>query len=147
MSTVHYPSASFLRELQQDLLPFIMGCKSSPLDRQTETAWQPKVDVKETNEAFIVYMDVPGVEPKDITIDMEDKILSIKGERQISKEEKGENHYHLERVSGKFYRKFTLPESIDENSIAAKVKHGVLTLQLPKAKESKTQRKISVEEE
>jgi HSP20 family protein len=143
---MRYPG-SLLRELQQEFMPFLIGVSPKAKEAPTAVTWEPKVDVKETAEAFILYMDIPGIEAKDIHIEMEDNILSIKGERKLNQEEKSENYYHLERNSGKFYRKFTLPESIDETKILAKVKHGVLTLHLPKAQESKIQRKINVEEE
>jgi HSP20 family protein len=145
MSMVRYPSSSLLRELQQDFFPFAIGY-AQPQTTSQAVAWSPKVDIKETEEAFILDVDVPGVEAKDISVDMDDKVLSIKGERQIVREEKGENHYCTERVSGKFYRQFSLPETIESSQISAKVKNGVLTLHLPKAKESKIQRRICVEE-
>jgi HSP20 family protein len=133
---IHYPGLALLRELQQDFFP----------TTAVGSSWIPKVDVKETEDAFLLYMDVPGLEAKDIDINMEDHVLSIKGERQLYQEDKTESHMRRERLSGKFHRQFSLPESIDPSQISAKVKQGVLTLLLPKIKENKLQRTIPVED-
>lgn len=131
----------------QELLPlmsWLTGCH--PLKQ--ETAWSPKVDIKEEKDEFVVYADIPGVDPKNIDIDIEGNTLTVKGERQTQKEEKDKanNYYRVERTYGKFYRQFTLPENIDGDKITAQSKHGVLAIHLPKAKEVTNQRKITVEE-
>jgi HSP20 family protein len=71
----------------------------------------------------------------------------VKGERKTHQEEKSKNFYRVERTSGKFYRQFTLPDSVDSSKIAAKSKQGVLAIHLPKAKEHLSQRKITVQQE
>jgi HSP20 family protein len=145
----HQPS-SLLRELQNELLPLMGWNTLSPTESLTpESGWTPKVDIKEEDHEFVVYADIPGVDPKDIQIDMEGHTLTVKGEKRSFKEEKDKekNYYRVERVSGKFYRQFTLPESIDGNKIVAKFKHGVLAIHLPKANEGKHQRKITVQEQ
>lgn len=133
------------RELHQELFPLMSWItQGHPLAK--EAIWAPKVDIKEEQNEFVVYADIPGVDPKDIEIDMQGDTLTVKGERKVEHEEKNKNFYRLERQNGKFYRQFTLPESVDSSKIVAKAKQGVLAIHLPKAIEHNHQRKIKVEE-
>ena len=109
-----------------------------------DLAWAPKVDIREDKTEFVVFADVPGVNPKDINIEMEGNTLSIKGERKSEKEEKEKNYYKVECVTGKFFRQFILPETVNTTKISAKHKNGVLILRLPK-EEQKHSRKITIE--
>ncbi|MBS0289247.1 MAG: Hsp20/alpha crystallin family protein [Proteobacteria bacterium] len=147
MSYRYHQPLSIFRELQNELLP-LMGWNADAA-LVPEKAWAPKVDIKEETTEFIVFADIPGVDPKEIEIDMDGNTLTVKGERTTIKEtkEKEKNYYRIERTSGKFYRQFTLPESVDASKITAKVKQGVLAIHLPKAIEGKHQRKITVVEE
>lgn len=149
MAMIRYcQPASLFRELQKELFP-LMTQLTEESKNAAEALWTPKVDIKEEAEEFVVYADIPGVDPANIDISMEKNILTVKGERKTFQEEKDRenNYYRVERTFGKFYREFTLPESVDSNKIAAKVKHGVLAIHLPKAKEGKHQKKITVQEE
>jgi HSP20 family protein len=104
------------------------------------------VDIKEDENGFVVYADIPGVDPGAIEIEMDANTLTIKGERKTEQEIKSKNYYRVECASGKFFRQFTLPESIDATKITAKNKRGVLTIHVPKAKAEKNARKIVVED-
>lgn len=106
--------------------------------------WAPAVDIKETKDAFIIEADVPGVDPKDIEVHMEDGVLSIRGEKETEKKEEGEGYKRVERSRGSFYRRFSLPDTADADKINAKSKHGVLEITIPK-QEKAHPRKISVE--
>lgn len=106
--------------------------------------WAPRADIKETKEQFIVLLDLPGVERDAIKITMEDGILNISGERQTEVVEKKENYYRSERTMGKFSRRFSLPDSVDSNNIAAKLVNGVLEISIPKSEKSKP-RTIAIE--
>ena len=132
-----------MRELQEELLPF-MGLGAS---KATNDTWVPKVDIKEQASEYVVYADIPGVDPKDIEIGMEGNTLTVKGEKKSLKEEKDQHFYRLERTNGKFYRQFTLPENVDADNIRAKAKQGVLAIYVPKAQAKNQQRKIMIEEE
>lgn len=146
MSIIRYRQpGSFFHELQQELLPLLSTLQTEPMSQ--EGMWAPKVDIKEEADKFVVFADIPGIDPDDIEIEMDSNLLTVKGERKAEKEEKGKNYYRMERSYGKFYRQFTLPESIDSNKITAKSKHGVLMLCLPKAVEGKQHRKITIEKE
>ncbi|MGH8199805.1 MAG: Hsp20/alpha crystallin family protein [Steroidobacteraceae bacterium] len=94
--------------------------------------WIPQVDVHEESERFAVLVDVPGVEPKDIEITAEKGVLTIRGERRAPTEEESDGYRRLERRSGKFLRRFTLPDSANLDAISAKHTHGVLEVTIPK---------------
>ena len=81
--------------------------------------WVPAVDNKEETSSFTLYVDLPGMDKSEITISMENNVLTLQGDRKNGKNEK--EYYRLERASGKFYRRFTLPETADESKIAAKM--------------------------
>ena len=94
--------------------------------------WIPQVDGYEEPERFAVLLDVPGVEPKDIEITAEKGVLTIRGARPALAQEESSAYRRLERRSGKFLRRFTLPESANLDSITAKQTHGVLEVTIPK---------------
>ncbi len=105
--------------------------------------WRPAVDIKEEADRFLITADLPGVDPKDIEITMDHGVLTIKGERQSESSEENEAYKRVERVSGAFYRRFSLPDTADAERIEAKGKDGVLQVTLPKH-EKVQPRKIEV---
>lgn len=105
--------------------------------------WRPAVDIREENNRFVIIADLPGVDPKDIEITMEQGVLTLKGERASDKEESHEGYKRVERVRGTFYRRFSLPDTADAERIEAHGKNGVLEIVLPKH-EKVQPRKISV---
>ncbi len=142
----HRPAHSLLNQLHQELMP-LMSWYGQDNTEAPQEAWAPKVDIKEEEKEFVVFADIPGVDPNDIDIEMDGNTLTVKGERKSDKEEKSKNYYRLERTTGKFYRQFTLPESVDSAKISAKTKNGVLAIHLPKAEEGKNYRKITILQE
>jgi HSP20 family protein len=108
-------------------------------------SWIPRVDIYEEAERFVVLADVPGVEPKDIEITAEKGVLTIRGERNSQKKESDKNGYErVERTSGSFLRRFTLPETANTETIKAKQTNGVLEVSIPKHPQVQP-RRISVE--
>lgn len=107
------------------------------------TAWAPRVDVIDNDDAYLVHVDVPGVSKDDLKINYQDGILSISGERKHANEEREDNYLRVERSYGRFDRSFKLPQSVDVAKIEAKYNDGVLTVTVPKAEESKP-REISI---
>jgi HSP20 family protein len=107
--------------------------------------WQPSVDVKDEPEAVLIMADIPGVDPKQIDIQVHNGVLTIKGERQFNKEWKEDNFHRIERNYGSFYRQFALPDNVDAERIAAKGNNGVLEIRLPKRSPAQTKR-INIEE-
>ena len=109
----------------------------------TKQAFQVAVDIREEDDAFFVDAEVPGLAAEDVHIDVEKNVLTIRGERKVEKEEIEDTYRRVERQYGSFTRSFTLPETVDADSISADLNNGVLALRLPK-KEAPTPRKISV---
>ena len=100
-------------------------------------AWSPALDMTEDKDAVVVKAEVPGIDPKEITLSLQDQVLTIKGEKKHEKEEKDERSYRVERSWGAFSRSIRLPASVDGSKVTAAFKNGVLTVTLPKAPEAK----------
>jgi HSP20 family protein len=105
--------------------------------------WTPAVDIKEEQNQFVLLADIPGVDPKNIDITMENGVLTVKGERTQETKEERNGYKRVERVHGTFYRRFSLPDSANAENISAKGENGVLTITIPK-KEKAQPRRISV---
>lgn len=102
--------------------------------------WTPSVDIKEESDRFVVLADIPGVDPKDIEITMENGALTIHGERKSESDNKGEGWRRVERSRGTFYRRFALPDTADAQHIDAKSRDGVLEVTIPKREVAKPRR-------
>jgi HSP20 family protein len=105
----------------------------SPL---TAASFVPAVDVYEDAEKVVLKLEVPGIEEKDLDIRVEDHTLTVKGERKFEQEEKQENFQRIERSYGGFFRAFTLPSTVDTESVQADYKAGVLKLVFKKKAEA-----------
>lgn len=103
------------------------------------------MDIKEEPARFVLFADIPGVDPKDIEISMESGILTIKGERVATHPEEKEGYTRIERSKGSFYRRFALPDTADADKITAEGKQGVLRIIIPKS-EKAAAKKIKVED-
>jgi HSP20 family protein len=107
-------------------------------------SWIPHVDIHEEDQRFLVVADVPGVEGKDIEITAEKGVLTIKGERRSEKKSSKDGFERVERASGTFLRRFTLPETADAEAIKATHVNGVLEVAIPKRAQEQP-RRISVQ--
>ncbi|HXJ78605.1 MAG TPA: Hsp20/alpha crystallin family protein [Candidatus Methylomirabilis sp.] len=94
--------------------------------------WVPSLDLSETKEAFVAEVEIPGIDPKDIQVTLQENLLTIKGEKKQEKEEKDERHHRVERSYGMFTRSIRLPVAVDGAKVEAKFKNGLLTVTLPK---------------
>ena len=103
----------------------------------SRSAWVPALDVRETDDRFELTVDLPGIEPGDVTVNYEDGTLSISGKREFSKEESGETWHRVERGFGTFARQVRLPRTADAERIEASFDRGVLTVAVPKAEAAK----------
>jgi|SRR5580658_7435502 HSP20 family protein len=103
----------------------------------TTTAFAPPVDVYEDEHGVTLKIDVPGIDEKDIDVRIENKTLTVHGERKFEKEEKEENYRRVESQYGSFTRTFTLPDSVDQESVQADYDKGVLKIKLAKKAEAK----------
>ena len=105
----------------------------------------PKLDIAETDKAFEVTVELPGIDEKDVDISVTDGVLTIKGEKKAETEEKYKNYHRIERSYGSFQRSLALPPTVDIDAIDATFKKGVLTVSLPKsAKAVEKAKKIQV---
>jgi HSP20 family protein len=132
MHITRYQPWGLFRGLQDDL-DRLMESRLAMDDTSAATAnWVPAVDIKEEKDRFVIRADVPGVKPEDIEITMENGILTIDGHRESEKTEEREDYRRTERVTGRFFRRFNLPDTADAESISARSEHGVLELSIPK---------------
>lgn len=105
--------------------------------------WAPAVDIEEHADKYVLHADVPGVDPATIEITLENGVLTLAGSREKPIEQKDVESRRIERVTGRFLRRFTLPESVDAAAVKANGKHGVLEIVIPKREAAKP-RKITV---
>jgi len=110
-----------------------------PLERQeiSTKTWAPRVDIFDTKDAFIIKAELPGIDKNDIKVDVDGRLLTLRGERKTENEEKENAYYRKEMFYGCFERAFTLPEAVDPALIKAEYKDGVLHLEVPKPEERK----------
>jgi HSP20 family protein len=144
MNLVRFEPWSLFDHMQRDFsrLP---GRNFDRADVETPVSdWAPAVDIIEEQDRFVLRADVPGVAPAEIDISMEDGVLTIAGERHTDKHDDAEGVRRFERVSGRFYRRFSLPETADAEGIAAKSANGILEVTIPKQPEVQP-RRITVE--
>ena len=146
MALIRYESWNLLDRLQREFNPKNL---LNPNAREVEgennsdvvtSHWHPAVDIKEEEDRFVIYADLPGVDPKDIGITMEQGVLTLKGERSEETKEEHESYKRVERVSGSFYRRFNLPDTADAERIEAEGKNGVLEITLPKQEKAQPKR-------
>ncbi|MBI5681744.1 MAG: Hsp20/alpha crystallin family protein [Deltaproteobacteria bacterium] len=108
--------------------------------------WSPVVDIYETDDNIVMKAELPGIDKKDVSIEVKDNMLVLKGERRFEKEVKEDNYHRMERSYGSFQRTFTLPNIVEKDNVSAKYKDGVLEITLPKSKEAKPKQiKVEVE--
>lgn len=106
-------------------------------------SWAPAVDIFEQEGNIVLKAELPGVDPKDVDVRVENNVLTLKGERKFDNEVKREDYHRVERTYGSFSRSFTLPTVVDTDKIKAEVRDGVLRVNLPKKEEAKP-RQISI---
>lgn len=112
--------------------------------QKRDARWVPAVDIVEEEERFVLRADVPGVSPEDIDISMDKGVLTVAGERRADSGTETNGIRRIERRSGRFERRFTLPETADAGRISANSKNGTLEVSIPKLAEVKP-RRITVE--
>jgi len=111
--------------------------RNSGKENLTVADWMPTVDISETEGEYLIKAELPEVRKEDVKVTVENGVLTLQGERRQEKEEKGKRFHRVERSYGSFVRSFTLPESVDESSVKAEYKDGVLNLHLPKSEKVK----------
>ncbi len=101
------------------------------------TIWSPPVDIYETDSEIVVQAELPGMDRKDISLNLENNVLTIRGDRHFKKETKEDNYHRIERSYGGFSRSFSIPTTVNEEKIRADYKDGVLNIALPKKEQAK----------
>ena len=141
MSLVNYEPWVGARQLQDDINRLFSLWNTN--DSSSVSAdWVPSVDINEFDDKFQLYVDVPGVDPKNVEITLEGGVLTISGERFMQAEKSDENvvRRRTERGSGRFYRRFLLPETVDADKVKATDRHGVLEILIPKQAKAQPRR-------
>lgn len=142
MSLMRYEPWGLLEQMRREM-ERAMETRTAEGSTVATSDWVPAVDIKEDPDGFVIVADIPGVDPKDIEVHMENGVLTIKGEKETEKKEEKEGYKRVERSYGSFYRRFGLPDSADPEKITATSNHGVLQVRI--GKHDKVQpRKISV---
>jgi HSP20 family protein len=100
--------------------------------------WAPVVDIIENDNALTFKAELPGIEPKDVAVTVDNNVLTLKGERRIEREVKRENYHRMERAYGTFARSFALPAFVDAENVKAEFKNGLLMVTVPKKANAKT---------
>ena len=139
-----WPGQTMLQdEIQQVFDRFFQSGENQDESSVVTSQWAPMVDIKEEADRFVIYADLPGIEPKDVEILMDKGILTIKGERRDEGRGEGAGFSRIERRHGRFHRRFALPDSADAERITATGHQGVLEIVIPKKPET-TPRRIQV---
>ena len=106
--------------------------------------WSPAIDVMENEQEIVIKGELPGIELKNVEVLIKYNLLTLRGERKFEKEEEKENYHRIERAYGAFQRVFTLPASVEQDKVKAKMRDGILEIRLPKAKKE-LPKKVEIE--
>lgn len=144
MNLTHFEPWTIAALMHRDLDPFSGRRLGQSSIGNPVADWVPAVDIIEEKDRFVLRADVPGLAPDDTDISMDAGVLTVSGERQGDEAAEGQNVRRAERSSGRFYRRFTLPDAADTDSITAKSRDGILEVAIPKQPEVQA-RRIAVE--
>lgn len=145
MAIVKYNPFGDLRTLQEQMNRLLdMAWSKESGEELREGVWQPPVDIFEDENGVVIKVELPGIDQKDIDVRIEDNTLTIRGERKHDQEVKKENYHRVERYYGSFQRSFSLPTTIDRETVKAVCDKGILTITLPRREETKP-KQINVE--
>ena len=121
-------------QLQEEIRQVFDRCLQAgdPDESVAASQWAPRVDIKEEAARFVIYADVPGIDPQQIRVQADKGVLSIRGERRSEGSADSERFSRVERRHGSFHRRFTLPETADPEGVTAVGRNGVLEITIPK---------------
>jgi len=144
MYITRYEPRNFVRDVSEEFNRLFGGRFGGYLPTDggdlAATDWLPAVDIKEEDNRFLVRADLPGVDPKDVEITLQNGTLAIKGKRESEAKREEQDYYRVERVYGEFYRRFVLPDSADPDKVSAKYDKGVLEIDIGKSEARKPKR-------
>lgn len=113
--------------------------------RPLESEWLPDVDMFARGNDLVIQAEIPGVDPKDVSIEVTDNTLTLRGEKKTSKEIREEDYYRSEMSYGSFLRELSIPSGVDPNSINAVYDKGILEIAIPKAAEEERPKKVNIQ--
>jgi HSP20 family protein len=145
MTLIRWEPTRELSSLQSDVNRLFNAFFDTPVGGNGPSLrrWVPAMDLVETEDHFILRADLPGLTDKDVSIELEDNVLTVSGERQAEHEETKQGYFRVERATGRFSRSLTLPEGVDAESVQASFENGVLEVRIPKPEERKP-RKVAI---
>lgn len=113
------------------------------LGEDLRNTWVPPVDVQETEDAYVFTAELPGLNKEEVSITLEENLLTLSGERSFKEKEEGESYHRVERAYGSFSRSFSLPSQVDASKVDASFENGLLKVEIAKAEQAKP-RKIEI---
>ena len=131
MNIQRYEPWSLMNRLHRDLDRLFEPALGED-NSQNVIDWAPHVDIQEEKDRFVLHADLPGVDPKDIEVSLEKGVLTLRGHRELAIRDEKAGFRRVERVSGDFYRRFSLPDTADSQAVRAKHANGVLEVVIPK---------------
>ena len=144
MTIYRYEPWNLLRRMQDDIERAMRGDQVAPPgtgeDNAADGNWTPAVDVFERPESYVIRADLPGVALSDVELTLEHGVLDIKGRRAREDDEAHQGYRRVERPKGAFFRRFNLPDRVDETGVSATLQNGVLEVMVPKRGEGKPRR-------
>jgi len=144
MNIARFEPWTFVDLLRRDLDRLADPSRARESSHDSVADWVPAVDIFEEKDRYLLRADVPGVNPEDINVSMDNGILNVSGERRAEARTEDATAQRVERVAGRFFRHFTLPESTDADAITARCSNGILEVSIPKLPEVQA-RRITVE--
>jgi HSP20 family protein len=141
MAIIRWEPARELQTIQQEMNrlfgTFFDSQAGVAADSGLARRWIPAMDLVEDEHSFILRADLPGVREADVSVELEDNVLTVSGERRSEHEQRKQGYRRVERASGTFTRTLTLPEGVDPQGIQARFEHGVLEVTIPKPEQRK----------
>jgi HSP20 family protein len=141
MALIRWEPAREIGSLQQEVNRLFGSFFDGPAgEAPVARRWIPAMDLVEDGEHYVLRADLPGLSAEDVKIELDDRVLTVAGERRSESEQRKDGYRRVERASGSFSRSLTLPEGVDEDAIEASFEKGVLEVRIPKPAERKPRR-------
>ena len=136
-SLIRFSPTTEVRSLQREIDRMFDSFLPKANGDSEQAVWTPRVDLAESENAYLVHLDVPGMKKEDLEVNFQDGSVTVSGTRNEQTVGEDANFVRVERRFGRFYRSFDLPKTVDSSKIEAKYEDGVLSIRIPKAEESK----------
>ena len=142
MSIVRYDPFRDLRSLQDEVNRLFSTNLTRAYGEEgiARGAWNPSVDIYENKDQIVLEAELPGMKREDFDLSIENNVITLRGERRFEKKDESDNYHRVERAYGSFTRSFTLPQTVQPESVAAEYRNGVLRVTMPKREEVKARR-------